>query len=116
MISVVFSLILAGILFFNASLLEALPGFTTNVGSATIYAIAIFLIFFSGLSFYIAKGLRKGDKNVRIVLLILLAINAVGGITSVVSSQNTLSWINIGLNGIAILYLLLSKKAKRHFT
>jgi hypothetical protein len=115
MLAIIISLVIAGILFFNHQMLSALPGFDPNAPQTVIYIIAGFLVFFSGLSGYIAFGIRKGSKTARGILISLLILNVIGGVISIVNSQNQFSWINISLNSIAILYLFLNKKAKAFF-
>jgi len=114
-ISIAFSLIIAGLFFFYPAPLSNLPGFNLETTNLVSYILASFMILFAGLSYYIARGLRRKDILARNILIAISIINIIGGIISIIKAYDYLSGINITLNMIVILYLFLNKKAKNYF-
>ena len=60
-------------------------------------------------------GILNGKNSARIILGVISVINILGGLSSVINGD-LFSLLNIGFNLIVLLYILLNKKVKKHFS
>ncbi len=113
-LSVILSLIIAGIFFLKPNLLTILPGFNLVLAPSIIYSIGSFMILFSILAIILATGLLKGKNWARTILIVVSSINLIGGIISI-TTKDYLSGLNAFFNSLVLIYILFNKKVKKHF-
>ena len=115
-IATVFSLIIAILAFTAPGIIKNVPGFGANIAANPLAFVILGIIFIilSGLSFFIAQGIQRIDNKARMALLVLCAINVIGGIISIIEGSY-LSSINLAFNLAIGLYITLNKKVRREF-
>lgn len=109
------SLIIAGIVFMAPTVLQNIPEFNIPLDSIVLYSLGVFLILFAILCFFLARGLWKGKKRARNILIIISTINVLGSLISVILRKAQFSYIGIVFNILVILYITINKKVKQFF-
>jgi len=104
-----------GIFLLNATLPSELGAIVGVVAGAVFLIASPFLLALSVLSFFVARGLWKGQNWARIIEIIFAIIGGLIAILAVLSG-NIGSTINLGINGLIAWYLLFDKKVKKFFS
>jgi hypothetical protein len=115
-ITAILSILIALLAFLSPGIIKNVPGFGTNIAANPLAFIILGIIFLilSPISFFIAYGIQRVNNKARIALLVLCAINVIGGIISIIEGSY-LSSINLVFNLLIGLYITLNKKVRREF-
>ncbi len=111
-------LILGAILsFFGGSIISSILGLNQGVVAITTLVfvfIGIFFILMAVLSFFIARGLRKGQDWARILIIVFSALGILSSIVSLFGG-NWASLFGILVDGFVLWYFLLKENVKKFF-
>ena len=113
-ISVLYYIAAAFLLIFPVILLLAgfsFAGLGSLIGLGLGFALLLITVPFAVLAFFIARGLWRGQKWSRIVVIILSVLAVISGIASLSAS----GIINIVVEGLIAVYLIFSKDVKAYF-
>ncbi len=107
--------VLLGIIFFfGADAISALQFFNNILKTGLFTLFGIFFIAFGILSFFIGRGLWKGQNWARMAAIVLVGLSAVFALVSIVANFPGRIFVLI-LDGIIGGYLLFSKDVKAAF-
>lgn len=79
-----------------------------------IFGTILFLVF-AILMFFVGRGLWKGQKWARIVMIVLAAVGFLGDLADVLRGDVLRNLADLIINGIVAGYLLFNKKVKASF-
>ena len=113
-------LILLGILLivgagFIGTILQSIP-LLGALGAGLFIVIAIILIVFAVLSFFLGRGLWKAQKWARIVVIVFSVLGVLFALLAIVQGQILNNLLSLIINAVIGGYLLFSKDVKAAFS
>jgi hypothetical protein len=99
-------------------LLGGAVGLGSNVGGAAVVVFGILYLIFGIVTIAVGVGLRNGSRLARILVMILMVIDILGGIANLIwfrSNQTVTSAIITIIVSVVVLALLYNRRASEFF-